>query len=131
MQTSKRITIAKSLAPLASLAAQRRYIIHGTRSEYYIPTELLNRVAEVIRQVGTVPNIQSCFSASESKAILVLDNLLNDACRAAESDGSNEYLVESDPAWRLLREQVAHCLETIAFNLSQWEKQEIFSLPSI
>jgi len=33
--------IAQSLARLASLNLQRRYIIHATRDEYYLPEELL------------------------------------------------------------------------------------------
>jgi hypothetical protein len=51
-----RNTIAKRLAPLASLPAQRRWIIHGTKAEYIVPEQLLEDACDVVRQVRTMPS---------------------------------------------------------------------------
>lgn len=119
-----RHTIAKRLAPLASLAAQRRYIVQGTRDEYLVPSELLNDADAVVREVRRMPVVQDALPASAVQAILDLDNLLHAAVATTERTQSNEQLVEHDTAWRAVREHVARCLDMIDFDLAAWEKTE-------
>ena len=71
-----RTTISKRLAPLASLAARRRYIVHGTREEYLVPSQLLNDADDVIRQVPTMPAARDSLSADAVQVVLDLDGLL-------------------------------------------------------
>jgi hypothetical protein len=119
-----RHTISKRLAPLASLAAQRRYIVQATRDEYLVPEELLNDADDVIRQVRTMPAVRDALPASAVQAILELDDLLDAADGAARHTQSNEQLVEHDAAWRAVREHVARCLDLVGFDLAEWETTE-------
>ena len=119
-----RHSISKRLAPLASLAAQRRYIVQATRDEYLVPEELLNDADDVIRQVRTMPAVRDALPASAVQAILDLDDLLDAADDAAQSPQSSEQLVEHDAAWQAVREHVARCLDMVGFDLAEWEKTE-------
>lgn len=122
-----RYSIFKRLAPLASLAAQRRYLVHGTRDEYLVPEELLNDAYDVVRQVRTMPAVRDALPASAVQAILDLDSLLDAVDGAEQRTQSNEQLVEHDAAWRAAREHVARCLDMVGFDLAGWEKTEGFS----
>ena len=117
-------TISKRLAPLASLAAQRRYIVRGARDEYLVPSELLNDADDVVRQVRTMPAARDGLSAEAVQAILALDSLLDAADRSVESAASGEELVERNPAWQAVREHVARCLDIMGFDLRDWERTE-------
>jgi hypothetical protein len=119
-----RHTISKRLAPLASLAAQRRYIVHGTRDEYYVPSELLHIAYDVSRQVRTMPAARDILPAAAVQAVLDLEGLLDAADRAVQGISSNEELVERDGAWRAVREHVIRCLDAMSFDLHEWEKTE-------
>ena len=119
-----RHTVSKRLAPLASLAAQRRYIVHATRDEYLVPEELLHDADDVIRQVRTMPAVRDALPVSAVQAFLDLDGLLDAADGAAQSAQSSEQLVEHDAAWRAVREHVARCLDMVGFDLAEWEKTE-------
>jgi hypothetical protein len=116
--------ISNRLARLASLAAQRRYIVHGTCSEYYFPSELLNDADYVVRQVRTVPAVRGCLSAATVQAVLDFERLLDAAGTAVQSAASNEELVERDQAWCAIREHAARCLATMSFDLREWERVE-------
>ena len=119
-----RHTISKRLAPLASLAAQRRYIVQATRDEYLVPEELLNDADDVVKQVRTMPAVRDALPTSAVQAFLDLDGLLDAADSAAQSAQSSEQLVERDAAWRAVREHVARCLDMVGFDLAEWEKTE-------
>ena len=119
-----RHTISKRLAPLASLAAQRRYIVQATRDEYLVPEELLKDAHDVIRLVRTMPAARDALSASAVQTILDLDGMLDAADGAAQSAQSTEQLVERDAAWRAVREHVTRCLDMVGFDLAEWEKTE-------
>jgi hypothetical protein len=119
-----RHTISKRLAPLASLAAQRRFIVQGTRDEYLVPSDLLNDAVDVVRQVRTVPAVRDALPASAVQAFLDLDRLLDAADGAAQHSQSNEQLIEHDAAWRAVRKHVARCLDMMGFDLAEWEKTE-------
>jgi hypothetical protein len=119
-----RATISRRLAPLASLAAQRRYIVHGTRDEYLVPSQLLDDADDVIRQIRTMPAVHDALSSAAVQAVLDLDDLLDAADRAAEVVSSGEELVERDVAWRAVREHVARCLDIMGFDLREWEQAE-------
>jgi hypothetical protein len=119
-----RTTISKRLAPLASLAVQRRYIVHGTRDEYLVPSQLLNDAEDVIRQVRTMPAARDSLSADAVQVVLDLDGLLHAAEHSVETARTGEELVERDVAWIAVREHVARCLDVLGFDLRQWERTE-------
>ena len=119
-----RQTISKRLAPLASLAAQRRYIVHATRDEYLVPEQLLNDADDVIRQVRTMAAARDSLPPAAVQSVLGLEGLIDAADRAVQSTSSSEELVERDGAWRAVREHVARCLDAMGFDLREWEKTQ-------
>jgi hypothetical protein len=119
-----RVLLAKKLARLASLAAQRQYIVHGSRDAYYLPSELLNDAHEVVEQVRAAPRGRSGLAPNTEQAVLVLEELLAEAGHSTDRCG-NEELIERDSAWKAVREQAARCLDLLEFNLQAWEKAEI------
>lgn len=117
-------SIAERLAPIASLAAQRRYIVHGTSEEYCLPSELLNDADDVIRQVRTMTAVRDTLSTTAVQTLLDLERLLDAAGNSVDSIASNEELVEGDTAWRAVREHAALCLTAMNFDLHEWEMKE-------
>jgi hypothetical protein len=119
---STRDYICKRLAPLASLAARRRFIVHGRPDRYYVPEELLEGALDVYR-----------FASSTNRAIeLCAESLaamqkLSELAQRVDLDGpppSKVELVERDPAWGAIRQQTCVCLELLGFNLAEWERAE-------
>src|SRR5690606_23425091 len=103
----------KRLAPIASLAAQRRFIVNGTTESYLVPDELLEDVADVVRQVRDIPRVRNKLSEEASRAILDAEQLLSHAQRALrDRDTDPAELIERNEAWRSLRRHIAHCIET-------------------
>ena len=109
------------LAPVASLAAQRRWMVQGTPGEYLLPSELLEDAAEAVRLVCGTPGAANDLSLDAVRAILDLRACIDAAGHALEGGASEEELVERDGAWHLLREQAIRCLETLTFDLRAWE----------
>ena len=114
--------LASRLAPLASLEAQRRYIVHGTRQEYMVPLELIEDASDVIRMVREITVVRNSLLATEIQGILDLAALLDAAADSCQSAQTNESLIELDPAWRAAREQARRCLDILDFNLAEWEQ---------
>ena len=121
--------ISQRLAPLASLAAQRRYITRATKDAYYGPSDLLHNVSDVVRQVQTMRSVQDSLSPEARQSIIALTPLIEAADLAASRALDNEDLIERDRAWDALRKHVAECLEIMSFDLQQWEKAEALALP--
>jgi len=108
------------LAPLASQAAQRRWIVSATADSYLVPEELLEDAQDAARYAG-LPHIRGSLSAGLLPA---LERLAELAGRVDLGGKSNEALVERDPAWAAVREQTRVCLGVLGFDLSRWEAAE-------
>jgi len=116
-----RRSIAKRLAPLASLAAQRRWIIHGTADEYIVVDQLLEDAHDVVRQVREIPEVAKSLTPEAVAFITGLEPMLKslDTFRVGA-----ETLIEDNASWSTLRSQAGRCLEALAFSLRDWEKEE-------
>ena len=112
--------IPQRLAPLASLAAQRRWIVNGTPDEYLVPEQLLEDALDAAR-FARMPHVRSGLPPGLLPALEQLAELAG--CVGVEGT-SNETLVESDPAWVAVREQSRVCLAVVGFDLPRWEAAE-------
>jgi hypothetical protein len=121
-------SVAQSLAALASLELQRRYIVHATRDEYYVPEELLEEAYDVVRRIREQSSIRESISDQAATEILALEPLLDSAVEELEAmtleNYNPEQLVERAASWRFAREQARRCLELLGFDLAQFELTE-------
>jgi hypothetical protein len=123
----KKESICKRLVPLASLAGQRRFVIHGNKDEYWSPTDILEDAQTVLHQVKNFTVFRDSLTELELAAILEIEPFLNaenlqQALKVAIHPC--EGLIEHDFSWKALREQVAKSLEILGFDLAEWEKSE-------
>ena len=115
-------SIAQRLVRLASLAAQRRYVVRGTAQSYYLPEELLNDAYEAVRMASEMVHVRKTLAPEAAEHIAELERLL-DGVELNRSGGLVE-LIESDAAWRAAREHAAACLALMKFDLRHWERSE-------
>ena len=109
------------LAPLASSAYQRRYILNGTANEYVRADDLLEDVISLCGFVQAHPDVLETFTESERRAVdQGLSCMSNNISRVAE-DIDNLTLIERDSAWENVREQANYCLRQLGLDLQGWE----------
>jgi hypothetical protein len=112
--------LAHRLAPLASLAAQRRWIVNASADSYVVREELLENAQDAARYAA-LPQVRGSLPSGVLRA---LERLVELAGRVTLEGMSNEVLVESDPAWAAAREQAKVCLDLLGFDLARWEAGE-------
>lgn len=115
--------VTQRLALLASLAAQRRWIVNGTPDEYLVPQQLLEDALDAAR-FASLPQMRSGLP---SELLLALEQLVELAGRVRVEGTSNDALVELDPAWAAVRKQSQICLAVVGFDLPKWEATEALS----
>ena len=115
--------VADRLAPLASLEAQRRWIVNGTRETYLVPDQLLEDARDVARLVA-LPE----YAGRLPDELPSLLKRLSESVEMVDLAGVSNYaLVESDPGWRAVREQSRACLDLLGYDLAQWEAANGFT----
>ena len=112
--------ICNQLAPLASLAAQRRYIVHAEHDAYYVPDQMLEDAMDVARVVASAEDAAD-LPAGFHAEVHCLARL---ALAADLGRSSNHELIESNASWRAVREQAQKCLSVLGFDLTGWENAE-------
>lgn len=107
--------IEKTLAPLASLKVQERYIVHGDKDNYLLPEDLLERAINFFEQQGVkYENMDLMKKLKENiKRIKIPESL------------SNHDLVYKFKPWIVIRENSRLMLEKTGFNLEEWEENEL------
>jgi hypothetical protein len=101
------------LAPLASLKEQEKYIVHGTKDEYLLPEELLERAWNLLAERTDI-----ALPASENLAHL---RAAVEVCDVPE-EVSNEQLVRQYEPWLEVRARAKAYLEEIGFDLEAYER---------
>ena len=116
-QRAMRQLIGRKLAPLASLAAQRRFILRATYDAYYLPEELLENAADAVRLGASTEGL-----STEAKGELVeLGRLLHESA----PDLSSPEFITTDSCWCALRVTAQRCLLALGFDLASWESEEL------
>ncbi|MDB4977971.1 MAG: hypothetical protein JWM56_157 [Candidatus Peribacteria bacterium] len=115
--------ITHALAPLASIAYQRRYIIHGDIKGYIIPWELLEDAINALNITLSDKKYQQRYSSEELSCLAsMLATIKN--CPYTQ-DVPLEELVERHKGWAAVRSQAQECLQIMNFDLVAWEKENI------
>ena len=105
-----------ALAPLASLRVQDRYIVNGTKDEYLLPDELLERAISLLFE-------QRVVKVEESRKLEELKQALR-ACNLPGTMSNSELVFDYGP-WKAVREKSRDYLAEIGFDLETWEKNEL------
>ena len=120
-----RHVLFKCLAPLASERAQDKYIVHGTKDEYYLLSELLDTAASTVAHVLSVPMARSGLSATEIEVVRKFDVVLNGEGKDLDVEAySNSYLIHSCSEWAKIRRAANTCLVALGFDVSIWEQTD-------
>lgn len=123
--------LLETLAYLASLKVQEKYIIGGTIKEYIVPDDLLDDYLSEVEffKFEKFPNrIKWLKEKAGIKATDSIEKLHSDI----KSSGSfmEKYthaniaeLIKADPVWIKLRDSAGNILNLCGFNLESWEKE--------
>jgi hypothetical protein len=108
--------IQETLAPLASLAIQEKYIVNGTKDDYLLPEELLNIAINVLfEQRGiTIPKSKTLEDVKEAIR----------ACDIPEGMSGHDIVFGHKP-WIKVRATSKRYLSEIGFDLKAWEEHEL------
>lgn len=113
--------LAERLAPMASLAIQREFMVGGQHQQrILLPEEVSEGAYEAVRYFSLVPAIHPQVGASVVLAVQRLESLLGKMNHLADFDPRQ--LVEENAEWSALRSQAAICLALLKFDLSSWER---------
>jgi hypothetical protein len=112
-----------TLAYLASLAVQERFIVHATADQYLLPEELIDGALNFKIFLATFPKETS---AAELAALTQFSESLDAAVDAIDlgPDTTSESLIHHDPAWASVRDAARKCLDALGFDLPGWEKEQ-------
>lgn len=117
--------LLKCLAPLASKEAQGKYIVHGTKDEYLLPSELLDRAASVVAQALSAPTARSGLSPNDIEVIRQFDVVLKWEAKDLDVTAySNQALIHSCREWAEIRGAAGTCLSALGFDRSAWERSD-------
>jgi HEAT repeat protein len=119
-----RQVLLKCLAPLASLSAQEKYIVLGTKDQHLLPSELLDRAATVAAQVLSAPAGSCGLSGADVEAVRQFDVVLKWEAKDLDLDAyTGETLVRSCREWAEIREAAVVCLSALGFECGAWEEE--------
>jgi hypothetical protein len=120
MHVSASEYVYSKLPPMASIAAQRRFIVQAQPDAYYVPDQLLEDVLDAARFASSVEQLGEL----PTEIVAAIERLA-ELARAVNTEGQpNDRLVEADPGWDAVREHSKRCLNLLGFDLAKWEKSQ-------
>ena len=107
--------ICRNLGDLASVRIQHRFIRDATKEEYLLPEELIDRASHAVQ----LALASTTLSAKHRNAILKFANTLE----ATRPDFNKADFYDTDTQWISLRMAAADCLQSLGFNLENYESR--------
>lgn len=117
--------IARSLAPLASLPYQRRFIVDATHGEYVLPEELVDSAISIVDTVAGSSTLRRGLTQDEVAALELFRKRIEDIQQRFSSINwavNWSDVIERDEAWSAMRCEAARCLEQLGVSLAVWER---------
>ena len=108
--------IHKTLAPLASLEVQKRYIVNGIKDNFILPEDLLNAAINLFFE-------QHGVRIEETGALKELKEAVR-ACDIPEGMSHSDLILSYEP-WIKVRETSKKYLLETGFDLRAWENHEL------
>ncbi len=120
-----------TLAHLASVNIQNKYIVNGTVNEYIVPDDLLEDLSSEIEffEFQKFPTrLQSLKSKLGDKGYRKLIKLRefiieNNSFLEKYTNSNLKELIQNDAIWKNIQKLASSILNNISFNLSDWESQ--------
>ena len=124
-------SLLETVAYLASLKVQEKYIIGGTKDEYIVPEDLLDDYLSEVEffKFEKFPNRIGWLKAKAGeKAAKLIEELYSDIKASGlflekYTHANIAELIKEDPVWINLRESSRKILELCSFDLKSWEKE--------
>ena len=120
--------IKEQLAYLASDRIQQKYIVNTTKDEYILPDEILDSLIHNLRQYLGSSDLNVKARREETEILRNFYSQLNRYLEVADPDNqniSNDEMVNKDENWIHLRNSAKKCLESLRFNLTDWENKHL------
>jgi hypothetical protein len=115
--------LLQSLAPLASKVTQEKYIVHGTKDEYRLPSELLEQAASVCARALSTK--ETDLSPQDVEAVRQFDVVLKWELKDFNVESyTNAELIRSCPEWAEVTEAAGICLSALGFKSELWEQSD-------
>ena len=109
------------LGRLASVDFQRRLCVGGTKSEYALPSEILESAANTVETTLGSPVLSKQFDASQLKSLHEFLDVANTTAPGVPFDTDSvsvEELIEKNPAWNQIRASAQKCLSDLGISIS-------------
>jgi len=109
------------LGRLASIDFQRRLCVGGTKSEYALPSEILESAADTVQTTLASPVLSKHFDASQLKSLREFLAVANATAPDVPFDSESVSvadLVETNPAWNKVRVSAQKCLDALGLTTS-------------
>lgn len=118
--------IFRNLAHLASMKMQDRYMIHATKDEYLLPSELFEDGFSVVEAVEKRWGWSVSLRRSERQSVIEFGKVLKKERDLIDlNELTLEELVSNNKSWANIREAAQKCLAALGFDLEAWEKEQL------
>ena len=120
--------IGGAIAPLASRTGQEKYIVHGTRDEYWLAGGIWNQALELFEAVAENYPWTAEITPAQRAAIETLREALSDVeHKGLDLDNvDNRELIQEHGGWQQGRAAAQAFLEEIGFDLATWEQEHLY-----
>lgn len=115
------------LGRLASADFQRRLCVAASKSEYVLPSEILESAANTVQTALASQVLSKQFDASQLKFLsefLEMANAIAPKIPFDDETVSVEDLIEANPAWNKIRVSAQKCLDALGLNITLAELLE-------
>jgi hypothetical protein len=116
-----RSRLRTTLGSLASRELQVRFCVHGTKSEYLLPTDILSDSVSAVRFALSMHDRASSFSHHEIEALQSFLSIVEEVGPEIPFDTpgvSNTELILNNFAWNQVREAAQNCLRDLGMEVS-------------
>ena len=119
--------IRLELGRLASIAFQRRLCVGGTKDEYILLSEILESAANTVQTALASPVLSRELDGAQLQSLCEFLEVANStAPKIPFDDGSVsvEDLIETNPAWNMVRVSAQKCLDALGLRIKLEELLE-------
>lgn len=109
------------LGRLASLGFQRHLCVHGTKSNYARPDELVESAANCVQALLSSPALSKNFGSKQLAILREFLDVVDSTAPQIPFDSSAvpiRKLVESEPGWVRVRKAAKDCLKKLGLEIS-------------
>lgn len=112
------------LGRLASLEFQLRFCVHGSKSEYVLPNELVESAVHLVETIVGTTKLAAAYTDKEQNALRAFLHAVEQHASDTPFDDpsvNNEELITKDPGWIAARRSAEECMQELGLNAAPEE----------